>query len=157
MPRMISRVVRLGLVCFAAALVAPGAAADGERTVEDARFGVIKQTPEGGLSVAETQRIPNRQGVTYGWVIRLDKDRDKVRWREEFVLPGAPEQWNLGGAESIEVSEDGTTAITERTVATNDGEIANWWSVAAGDPSGEYVMRVYVEGNLVKTFDFRLE
>ena len=126
MPRIINRVVRLGLACVAVVLVATAAALESPRNVEDARFGIIKQTPEGEIRVAETQSIPNRQGVTYGWVIRLGTDRAKVRWREEFVLPEAPAQWNLGAEESIEVSPDRTTAITERTVTTDNGEIANW-------------------------------
>jgi hypothetical protein len=46
---------------------------------------------------------------------------------------------------------------TEREVAPNRGFIYNRWAVAAGDPKGLHVVRVYVEGKLVRTFEFEAE
>lgn len=151
------RTCRTLILLLAGALSASCASLDSRPKVEEAQFGLIKQTPEGDLLVEETKRIPNREGVVYGWLIRLNTDREQVTWREEFVLPTAPEQWNTGGEEAITISEDRTTATTEHTVGVDDGEIANWWGVAEGDPSGQYVMRVYIEGELAETFEFRLE
>ncbi len=151
------RMLKMARVLVAGVVLASCAALDSRPEVEEAQFGLIKQTPEGEILVEEAKRIPNRQGVVYGWRIRLETDRAELSWREEFVLPTAPDQWNTAGEEGITISADRTTAITERTVAIDDGEILNWWGVAEGDPSGEYVMRVYVEGDLVETFEFRLE
>jgi hypothetical protein len=46
--------------------------------------------------------------------------------------------------------------VTEREVAPDQGLIFNTWSVAAGDPAGKYVIRVFVEGALAKTFEFEV-
>jgi len=38
-----------------------------------------------------------------------------------------------------------------------DGWISNAWDVAEGNPSGKYIMRIYVEGEFVKEFIFFVE
>ena len=65
-----------------------------------------------------------------------------VRWREEFIRA---------------MSDDARATITEREVTLHNGVIFNSWSVAPGDPTGAYRMRVTIEGQLVRTFEFRVE
>lgn len=98
--------------------------------------------------------VPNQ---AYGWIIRLRTDKSKIKWREEFTLPVKPATW--GDAEPLgtrSVSNDGRTSVTEREVSPERGVIFNSWTVAPGDPKGRYVIRVFVEDSLAKTFEFEV-
>ena len=117
-------------------------------------FNLADSSKPGFVPTASVPLIPNQP---YGWIIRLRTDKAKVKWREEFTLPVKPATW--GTAEELgtrSVSEDGRTSVTEREVAPDQGLIFNTWSVAAGDPAGKYVIRVFVEGALAKTFEFEV-
>ena len=101
---------------------------------------------------------PLVENQTYGWVIRLRTNKPTVKWREEFVLPEKPDTW--GGAQPFgkhSISPNGRVSITEREVTPEKGMIFNAWTVAPGDPQGKYIIRVFVEGALVKTFRFDVQ
>ena len=38
----------------------------------------------------------------------------------------------------------------------SDGMIQHAWSVANGDPAGDYEIRLFIEGKLVRTFKFEV-
>ena len=62
-----------------------------------------------------------------------------------------------GSTAQHSVSDDGRTLTTEREVVPNRGIVHNMWAVAAGDPKGPHVVRVYIEGKLIRTFEFETE
>jgi hypothetical protein len=55
------------------------------------------------------------------------------------------------------ISPDRKTAVTERIVPTRVGFIANEWRFAPGDPTGAHAIRVYIDGQLIRDFRFRIE
>ena len=85
--------------------------------------------------------------------------------KDIFVLPAAPETWGnlnengdeMPGYRTVSISDDRRTVITERQVKPESGYIYNAWSVAPGDPSGDYVMHIYVDGLFMKTFRFTVK
>lgn len=102
--------------------------------------------------------VPLVENQSYGWVIRLRTNKSTVKWREEFVLPEKPDTW--GSAQAFgkhSISPNGRVSITEREVTPEKGMIFNVWTVAPGDPKGKYIIRVFVEGRLVKTFRFDVQ
>jgi hypothetical protein len=74
------------------------------------------------------------------------------------TLPSAPQTWSHEDKNRRrEISSDRTVSITENEVVPERGIIFNFWKVAPGDPKGRYIIRVYVEGDLVSTFEFDME
>ena len=124
-------------------------------TLVSAEFGLFRPLAGNRYEFDPTHVVPNREGVQYGWQIELKTELEMIRWKEEFQLPEAPKNWNSSNAQpGYSVSADRRTSVTERTVPNMDGVLYNSWIVAPGDPSGPHEMRVYVEGQLVKTFRF---
>ena len=72
-------------------------------------------------------------------------------------MPARPETWGNGEESGQhEITEDGKISITEKEVFVRDGYIQNFWSVAAGDPLGDYVIRVYVNEVLLRILNFKV-
>ncbi len=126
-----------------------------ELIIDKVKFGRIYEGRDDEPVFEETDRIPRKVGTPYGWFIHVDTEKTHVTWKEEFTLPTPAVIW--GTEEDIQVSGDGKTAITERTVTPENGWIWNWWEVAEGDPSGKYLIRIYVEDQFVKEFVFFVE
>jgi hypothetical protein len=126
--------------------------------VVTAQFGVFGADPPGRRVLFETDTFPAIAAAPYGWYIIFKTDRPTVVWREEFELPEAPPTWGPGEAMGIyTISPDRKTAVTERIVPTRLGFIANEWRYAPGDPIGAHAMRVYIDGQLIKDFRFKIE
>lgn len=103
-----------------------------------------------------SRRVKLDTNASYGWIIQLDTDKTGITWREEFTLPIKPETWgDLQKGQSI--SKDGKTSIIERTAAPEQGMIFNIWQIAPGDPTGRYVIKVFVEGKPAGVFEFDVE
>lgn len=120
-------------------------------------FGLFNLSEPSKPAFVPAKVVPLAPNQAYGWIIRLRTDKAKIKWREEFTLPVKPATW--GDPEPLgtrTVSNDGRTSITEREVSPTRGTIFNSWTVAPGDPKGRYVIRVFVEGTLAKTFEFEL-
>jgi hypothetical protein len=120
-------------------------------------FGIIEINHNGEAEFVVTDRVPLIEGQFYGWVIKVGPQFAKVKWKEVFELPQAPQSWGpeetSGG---LVISRDRKVSVTEEEVFVEDGYIANYWNVVAGDPPGDYVMRVYVNDHLVETFRFKV-
>jgi hypothetical protein len=120
-------------------------------------FGLFNLSDPSKPAFVPATVVPLAPNQAYGWIIRLRTDKSKIKWREEFTLPVKPATW--GDAEPLgtrSVSNDGRTSVTEREVSPERGVIFNSWAVAPGDPKGRYVIRVFVEGSLAKTFEFKV-
>ena len=124
-------------------ILAFGAAAEEPRVeVVSAEFGLFNALETGRPPFIATPLVPLVVDQSYGWVIVLKTSAKTVRWREEFIRA---------------MSDEGRPTITEREVTLHNGVIFNSWSVAQGDPTGTYRMRISIEGKLVRTFEFRVE
>jgi len=108
--------------------------------VVSAEFGLFNALETGRPPFIATPLVPLVVDQSYGWVIVLKTGAKTVRWREEFAM-----------------SDEGRTTITEREVTLHNNVIFNSRSVAQGDPTGTYRLRVSIEGRLVRTFEFRVE
>jgi hypothetical protein len=86
----------------------------------------------------------------YGWVAEMTSD-DPVVVREVLVLPARAKQW----PPEATVSMDGRTGTVVRTVRPNEGQIVGAWTVADGDPIGDYTLTVSI-ANDAYTFPFRV-
>ena len=121
-------------------------------------FGLLAPSPSGEPVFKVSRRIPLEEGQGYGWFVEIKTSKPKIKWREEFVLPAKPATWDTQGSTAqYFLSKDGRTLITEREVTPVNGIISNTWEVAAGDPKGLYIMRVYIEGKLIQVFEFVAE
>lgn len=121
-------------------------------------FGVFNPPGTGQPPFVPSTVVPLIVGQAYGWVIVVRTSSKTVRWREEFTLPAEPATW--GPREPIgtrSMSDDRRTTITEREVGTQNGVLFNSWSVAAGDPVGTYRMRVSIDGQFVRAFEFQVK
>lgn len=123
-----------------------------------ARFGVFGVDPSGRRVLFETDSFPAIATAPYGWYIIYKTSKPTVVWREEFELPVSLDNWGPGEALGVyTISPDRKTAVTERIVPTGVGFIANQWRFAPGDPTGAHAMRVYIDGQLIRDFRFRID
>lgn len=118
--------------------------------VVDAAFGIDTWLEGEGYVFTETDHLHLVPGTSFGWRLQLKNPAETVLLREEFVLPDAPAYWGLGP--DTRLSDDRRVAITERFVPAVDGFLSSQWTVTPGDPSGVYEMRVFLDGQLVRTF-----
>jgi len=138
--------------------VLPTVRTPAEIEVVAAQFGVFGADPTGRRVLYETNHFPAIIAAPYGWHIMFKADKPTVIWREEFELPEAPPTWGPGEAMGIyTISPDRKTAVTERIIPTRLGFIANEWRYAPGDPIGAHKMRVYIDGQLIREFQFNIE
>jgi hypothetical protein len=121
-----------------------------------AEFGLFNT--ENGVTVFKpSKKVPMSLEQSYGWVVTLKTSQSKVKWREEFTLPSAPEIWGKPPEGTQTLSKDRTVSVTERVVEPNHGVITNMWSVADSDPKGKYVIRLTVENVDPIVFEFEVE
>lgn len=156
--------LRFLLSLFLMGLMMPswaGLKEDAEETVgkdlvlTSAEFGLVEQAADGTVQIKPVDKIPLVPGQTYGWRLKLRTKREVVALREEVQLPVAPKTWNSAIPEAeFRVSPDGRTGVTMADATLTDGTLMNAWKVAEGDPLGEYSIKIYLDGKLVRTFKF---
>ena len=127
-----------------------------QRVYDHAEFGILDENGENYI-FKETNHIPNKVGITYGWNIHLTTHKEVVTWKEEFILPSPAVEWADINKNEVTVDNNKKAAITKRTVIPENGWINNYWSISKGDPSGKYMMKIYIDDSLVKTFVFFIE
>jgi hypothetical protein len=127
-------------------------------TVSNVEFGVKKIDSQGKVSISPTTKIILKEGDIYGWRIKLQnyQGKRKVKWREVLRLPKAPETWGTDNSDGFSISADGTTATSDRTQTAINGLIENYWTIASGDPPGQYQIQVYIDGRIISTFEFEI-
>lgn len=97
-------------------------------------------------------RFELSEDTTYGWRIKLPC-RGPTLFREVLQLPDAGD-WSFDPATArhVKLSGDRRRAITVDYSGCYDGWIQHAWTIAAGDPPGEYVLTVEVDGYAPQTF-----
>ncbi|HEX3365825.1 hypothetical protein [Phenylobacterium sp.] len=136
---------------------APPPATAGYVELLDGHFGVFN-TVDGKPAFKEADKVPNKAGQQYGWLVKLKTNKSTVRVREEIRLPAPTNTWGEKAKlpPGMTVAADNRSAVFERDVAPRENLIFNVWAVAAGDPSGDYVIRVTIDGQL-RQFNFTVE
>ena len=154
----------LALVC-ALFSIAASAPPDAKKVIPETEFQIVRSelVLVHGLESNEprfeaTKKVPHKPGQSFGWVIELQTQKPKVKWREEFTLPTPPRTWGpTEKQDKRRISEDQKVSVIEREVELERGLIFNFWTIAEGDPAGRYVIRVFVEGVQAATFEFDVE
>jgi hypothetical protein len=79
---------------------------------------------------------------------------------ERLVLPVPLADWGTVATtpdDNVEISADGTTAITSFAAAPDaEGWLSNGWCVAAGDPVGPHRFELELDGAPLTSFDFEV-
>lgn len=134
-----------------------------EETIADglvllsAEFGLLEESPDGTIVIKAADTIPFKEGQAYGWRLRFRTQREGVALREELQLPAKPKNWETPDAgQKFKISPDGRTGTTEVDALLDGGMLMNAWKIAEGDPTGDHVLRLYIEGKLVRTFKFKV-
>lgn len=117
-----------------------------------------------------TTRIPYVIGIHYGWALNVRSTKEKVRVKEIFKLP-AMAPWikdDLSISDSVKVicdwhSQSGNIRISEFNVkmkpnsnAADGTDIIMPYRIVHGDPKGTHEISVFVEGKLVKKYEFQI-
>lgn len=134
-----------------------------------ASFGLV----DSAGNLAETNQIPNRPGVQYGWELQLRSAKEKVAVKEVFQLPAGarwtpdnpPPDWMevTGGR----FSTNGDLRVREYNVRIGQLKAAGrlygglmdylqTYQVIEGDPNGEYRVGIYLDGKFAKVFVFQV-
>jgi hypothetical protein len=145
----------LALPVVARAQAQPAEAAGGVEVV-NAAFGVITKQPPG---FQPTTVVPYTPGTSYGWIMQVQTTKPTVAVREALTLPAKPETWGAPDPNASQhVSADGRTVTSEgERVLTENGLLARFYQVAAGDPKGHYVIKLSIEGGPTRTFEFDVQ
>jgi len=131
--------------------------------IEETKFFVrIYTTSKDGFEITQdfdttlVPLVPYRS--CYGWQIKVPTDAKLIKLREEFMLPNAPSFWSGESDEfaTNRIVNNRRTSITKRFVIPDDGWVENAWCVVKGDPEGDYSIKVYLNNQFIKKFDFEI-
>ena len=125
--------------------------------VRRAEFGVF-EGPDGAERFTPTNTVPAFDGQAFGWRVEVRTSRTTVHWQEHFQLPAPSDQWGEAASDpDVLISKDGRSAVAQGDELVEDGAISrSYWTLAAGDPPGEYIMDLAIEGHPVGHFVFRV-
>lgn len=109
-----------------------------------ADFGLFTKTVNGDI-FTPSSTVPFQQGARYGIVLRFRTPRPSVKFRFAFEFADP----NVKPGEGA--------APPEETLENEGGLIARFWEVAPDEPEGQQILKIYLEGELVKSFVFAVK
>jgi hypothetical protein len=126
--------------------------------IKRVQFGLVETGADGEEHFTATQDLPPDDGQAFGWVIEFDTTRASVRWQERLRLPREPAEWGDAASDpDVTLSSDGVSAMAQGEDLVEDGEVSRfYWSLAAGDPPGDYEIDLAVEGRPVAHYVFKV-
>lgn len=126
--------------------------------IKKVQFGILETNAAGEENFVPTREIPPDDGQAFGWVVEVDTTRESLHWQEHLKLPQPPADWGDAATdEDVIIAADGRSAVAQGDDMIEDGELSRfYWTLAAGDPAGEYEMDVAVEGRSVAHFSFHV-
>lgn len=121
--------------------------------VTQAVFGYVDPQTQ---KIVPARRIDTSKHPNFAWRVELEGRARELRYREEFILPAPARVWQVG--EHTTVAADRASAVTEAKIRLGDDmTVRNGWIHTPGDPKGQHVVRVYLDGVKVREFDFVLQ
>jgi hypothetical protein len=156
-PPEVARAAEPGFRPAAAAPHLPARVAPGV-VVRRAQFGILRVEADGEERFVPTDEVPAVDGQTFGWVLEVETSRETLHWQEHLRLPKPPADWGDAADDpDVLISKDGKSVAAQGEDAVDQGSLERfYWSLAAGDPAGEYELDVAVEGRPVAHFRFRV-
>ena len=126
--------------------------------IKSAQFGILQSSAEGEDRFVAANEVPAEDGQVFGWVVAVETTRESLHWQEYLKLPRPPADWGDAGDDpDVLISKDGKGAVAQGEDLVEDGELSRfYWSLAAGDPAGDYQLDLAVEGRPVAHFTFRV-
>jgi hypothetical protein len=130
-----------------------------------AAFGLCENDAD---DVIRTNRVPHRAGLEYAWKLTIYSRDDQVRIKDIFTLP-ARGVWDEavsvpeGGSVTVashHISADGKECTTEYDLKIRKGspetEIIQPYKVDKDDPVGIYRISLFLNGQPINKFTFRV-
>ena len=126
--------------------------------IRRAQFGLLETGADGDERFVPATEIPAEDGRVFGWVLEVETSRESLRWQEHLQLPRPPADWGDAATDpDVLISKDGRSVVAQGDDLVEDGELSRfYWSLAPGDPPGDYELDVAVEGRPVAHFAFRV-
>ena len=126
--------------------------------IKRVQFGILETTAEGDERFVPANEVPAEDGQVFGWTVEVETSRESLHWQEYLKLPRPPADWGDAGDDpDVLISKDGKGAVAQGEDLVADGELSRfYWSLAAGDPAGDYQLDLAVEGRPVAHFTFRV-
>jgi hypothetical protein len=126
--------------------------------IKRVQFGILETTAEGDDRFVPGNEVPAEDGQVFGWIIDIETTRESLHWQEYLKLPRPPADWGDAAEDpDVLISKDGKSAVAQGEDLVDDGELSRfYWSLAAGDPAGDYQLDLAVEGRPVAHFTFRV-
>jgi hypothetical protein len=126
--------------------------------VKRAQFGILETNAAGEENFVATKDVPAEDGQSFGWVVEVDTSRPSLHWQEHLRLPAPPADWGDAASDpDVIISADGRSVVAQGDDLVEEGELSRfYWSLAPGDPAGDYEMDIAVEGKPVGHFAFRV-
>lgn len=119
-----------------------------------ATFGIMRMNSNNDvLDFKPSRVVPLIDDQAYGWVLRLNKRKGKVRVLERFTMPATPATWGTAGQHAGS-SADSRSMSLDFELRIYDGIVNKGWSVAPGDPAGHHTIQVWVGDSAPLQFDF---
>jgi hypothetical protein len=126
--------------------------------IKRVQFGILESNAEGDDRFVPANEVPAEDGQMFGWIVEVETTRESLHWQEYLKLPRPPADWGDAAEDpDVLISKDGKGAIAQGEDLVEDGELSRfYWSLAAGDPAGDYQLDLAVEGRPVAHFAFRV-
>jgi hypothetical protein len=126
--------------------------------IKRVQFGILESVPGGDDKFVPANEVPAEDGQVFGWIVEIETTRDSLHWQEYLRLPRPPADWGDAATDpDVLISKDGKSAVAQGEDLVEDGELSRfYWSLAAGDPAGDYELDLAVEGRPVAHFTFRV-
>ena len=123
----------------------------------NAEFGLFDARNEKSLVFVPTHTVPHREGQRYGWVIELRTRQRAVSVSEEYILPPPPENKPDALAESLGLTNERRTQVSQRRLVPVEGKIYGEWAIGPQEPAGKRTLQVIVEGAEPVRFEYEVK
>lgn len=142
-PRSANRFALLVALAVVAAPRSAGGQSIAGLQIDRAFFLVATKGPDKKWTVRAADRVPlSPKSACYGWRLHFSQNAlGDVAWRGELTLAAEP-------------GKAPTVLVTKKREKPEHGWVGDAWCVNKGDPTGEHVIRVYVQDSLAKSFTF---
>lgn len=127
-------------------------------TVRAVRFGILKADETADDQFVATEEVPPFDGQAFGWVVEVDTTRHTLHWQEHLRMPAPPADWGDAASDpDVIISKDGMSVIAQGEDEVDEAELSRfYWSLATGDPAGDYELDLAVEGRRVAHIRFHV-
>ena len=127
-------------------------------TVRNVHFGLLKSDDGADDQFVAADEIPAIDGQAFGWIVEVETSRRTLHWQEHLRMPAPPADWGDAASDpDIVISKDGKSVVAQGEDEVDGSELSRfYWSLATGDPAGEYQMDVAIEGHPVAHIRFHV-